>query len=191
MDRFYSKALLRALTYLVVVFLSACGGGGGGGDGGDTSHSANEEILTGLFIDSPVQGLRYETQSQSGKTDASGLFKYVEGEEVFFYLGNLLLGSTSGQSVVTPLAITGATSSRDPRVLNMLRLLQTLDDDGDPDNGINISEFAQEQFDDGVNVNWSGDIFTDNQEITNLLQVINNSIDGNFGFIICFFKYLC
>ena len=58
------------LLGLSSVMLSGCLSGGGGG--GDDSESAS----SGVFIDAPVAGLQYATDSRSGETDSAGTFRY-------------------------------------------------------------------------------------------------------------------
>jgi len=95
---------------------------------------------TGLFLDSAVQGVNFQTTSGlSGTTDASGKFDYRTGDEVNFTIGATQLGQVVGSTILTPVEVVGASDSSDPRVINMSRFLQTLDDDGDPTNGIGIS----------------------------------------------------
>lgn len=94
----------------------------------------------GVFSDSAVQGLTYETPVRRGVTGADGSYFYVPGEPISFYAGEVLVGSTRGKAAITPLDLaSGATGSSDPRVINICRFLQTLDNDGDPANGIVIS----------------------------------------------------
>lgn len=103
--------------------------------------SSSSSPLTGIFIDSPVSGLNYTTLSSSGVTDANGQFLYHAHETVSFSVGTLSLGSGRGAAQMTPLSITpGATSASDQIVNNKLILLQTLDADGDLNNGIQITE---------------------------------------------------
>ncbi len=131
--------------------LSACGGGGGGSESGN-SAPANE--LTGTFVDSPVSGLHYATATRSGLTNEDGEFKYLSGETVTFSIGSTVLGSTPGDDLVTPFHLLGinvpeaqtqilnALSSQQvnslDRVINIASLLQALDSDGNPDNGIDL-----------------------------------------------------
>lgn len=140
--------LLRALiTAGLTSGLAACGGSSDspaadGGNDGNTppiDPPASSQQLTGQFVDSPVQGLRYETPSKSGVTNANGEFNYVNGEEVTFYIGNSAIGQSLAGSIITPAEMTDETSNAD-RVTNILRFLQTMDSDGDPSNGITISE---------------------------------------------------
>jgi len=103
--------------------------------------SSSSDPLTGTFIDSPVSGLNYSTISRTGVTDANGNFVYYPNEIVSFSIGAVSLGQGLGASVMTPLSITaGATSASDQIVNNKLILLQTLDADGNLNNGIQITD---------------------------------------------------
>jgi hypothetical protein len=124
-------------TATLLLTLTACGGSGGG-DG--TTATATETVSTGVFIDSAVEGLQYETATQSGTTNSLGEYDYLAGETVTFSIGGIVLGSTIAGPVVTPLSLVpDATSAINPVVTNIVRLLLSLDSDGDPDNGITIS----------------------------------------------------
>jgi len=46
-------------------------GGGGSGDGGGTGGG---DTLTGIFVDSLVEGINFETSTQNGITDSQGMF---------------------------------------------------------------------------------------------------------------------
>jgi para-nitrobenzyl esterase len=124
----HRPALLVA-SLAAVLALNACG-------------SDDDEGQTGTFIDSPVAGLNVVGSiSGTSATNAAGQFNYTAGETLSFSIGNLALGSGTGAAVLTPLSITsGATAASDQRVNNKLILLQTLDADGDLNNGIQITE---------------------------------------------------
>jgi len=102
----------------------------------------------GVFLDSAVSGLDYYKTDSTGakcspdaRTSAEGQFVYKSGDTVTFAIGKLVLGSAAGDATLTPLSITsGAASASDQRVTNMLILLQTLDADGDLNNGIQITD---------------------------------------------------
>ena len=131
-----SKIILLAAS---VGLMSACGGGGGGA--GDEASSGGTATQQGVFIDSAVQGIRYESGALSGITDASGAFQYESGNSVRFYVGDVLLGEVKGSSTITPVElVSGAADETNPTVTNIARFLQTLDDDGDPSNGIVITD---------------------------------------------------
>jgi hypothetical protein len=93
----------------------------------------------GYFIDSPVEGITYETNTLSGTTDRRGTFYFSPGEQVEFFVGGLSLGFARGKDVITPLdLVPGASDENNQEVINIVRLLITLDTDANPENGITI-----------------------------------------------------
>lgn len=134
----FSSALLTASLAPIVLALGGCLGGSGSDSGANA--------LTGTFVDSAVAGLDYQAGSNAGQTDASGQFTYAAGQTVSFAIGVLELGSSVGAEVLTPLGIVdGAQGADDQRVSNMLVLLQTLDADGNLNNGIQITKAIREE----------------------------------------------
>ena len=100
--------------------------------------NTNTMVLSGRFIDSAVEGLRFETPTQSGLTDSSGTFKYINGETVSFFIGDIMLGTSTGLTLLTPMNLVPG-DSNNPQVINILRFVQSLDEDNNPDNGIRIT----------------------------------------------------
>src|SRR5690554_4927306 len=133
-------ALLTASIAALALGLSGCWGG-------SSSSSSGSSTLTGTFVDSAVAGLDYEGErTRAGVTDDQGQFSYRRNETLHFSIGELALGSATGAEIITPLSITeGADSAEDPRVVNRLILLQTLDADGDLNNGIQLTEAIREE----------------------------------------------
>lgn len=118
---------------LATMLLTACGGGSSGG--------SNDETLTGVFVDSPVEGLRWVSGGLAGTTDVAGTFQYKSGATVKFYVGDILIGETTGSSVIIPVdLVADAQDITNPTVTNIIRFLMTLDNDGNPSNGIEINE---------------------------------------------------
>lgn len=111
-------------------------------DGSSDSDDDEPRAHTGVFIDSAVTGLDYQgSRTPAGLTDEQGQFAYRQGETIRFAIGDLELGAAVGADMLTPLSITeGASAASDPRVVNKLILLQTLDADGQLNNGVQISE---------------------------------------------------
>ena len=117
------------------------------------SLTAEETILTGQFLHTPTQGVRYTTATQAGITDANGHFQYLEGEVVSFFIGGLLLGEATGNSNVSIFdlvegadAVTGNALRQSidksipfNRVINIATLLQTLDRDNNAENGVTLT----------------------------------------------------
>jgi hypothetical protein len=126
----------------IITTITACSGGSStltDISEGDGANSAN--VLTGIFLDSPVGGLNYQTATMDGLTDENGTFMYYEGEVVTFLIGDVMLGSALGNNIMTPIdLVPGALDETHPTVTNICRLLQSLDQDGNLDNGIMITE---------------------------------------------------
>jgi hypothetical protein len=174
--------LTPALTLAIAALLGACSGGGGGSD--DPVPPPAPQKVSGVFIDSPVQGLRWESGQLSGITDANGRFEYFQDDAVSFYLGDILLGESTGFSVIIPVDIvSGAQSIDNPAVLNIARLVLTLDDDYKWDNGIQITEVVSDMAKgESVNFNVSTDAFTANtQDLVDRLTAATT--DGAKGLV--------
>lgn len=139
MKKIKSSVFRNTLTASVLgVILTACGGGGGSGGGGGGSTTP-DPVLTGVLTDAVVSGVAYATETHSGFTNANGQYEYEAGETVTFSIGGIQLGTVAAGPVITPLTLAGATDVTDQQVTNIVRLLLTLDADGNPDNGIEIS----------------------------------------------------
>ena len=98
---------------------------------GGCSNSSEQglDTLSGYFIDSPVAGLQYSSDSVSGVTSKDGNFQYIEGEIIRFHLEDLTLGYSQGKTIITPLDLVSADMAflDNTQVTNILRILQTFD----------------------------------------------------------------
>jgi len=118
-----------------------------GGDDNKTQpikgdNNTNQVLKTGVLLDSLVGGIKYKTASQSGITNSNGEFSYLEGESVTFSVGDIDFPDAIAAPELTPLDLAGSTDVKNSSVINIARLLQTLDTDGDLSNGITIGEIA-------------------------------------------------
>lgn len=139
---------------LVSVFVAACDGGSG--SGGFSGVSPDSPPLTGTFVDATVEGIEYQTLNDdlripglSGTTDGNGTYRYQSGELITFLIGGIVIGSARAQAIMTPADLVPTlqvvdTQARLDYLLNLIRLLQTLDEDGDPGNGIIIPQIARD-----------------------------------------------
>jgi hypothetical protein len=137
-----SEAVKTVLMCAVVIGLAACSSGGDGGGGAPPAASVSP--VDGVFMDSPVNGLRYETYSngevtgtgttqRDATTDVHGTFKYRPGETVGFFIGKLAIGAgpVAAAPQITAWTVFGPnTSPTDQQVINLTRLLLSLDSDG-------------------------------------------------------------
>lgn len=166
-----------ALATVVSTLIAACSGGGGGGDDGGAPPPAPQQ-LSGQFHDSLVEGLRWESGDLGGYTDAAGTFEYMflnSADTVTFYVGDIRLGSTPGRKIVIPVDLVGSGNIDNPTVLNIARFLLSLDEDGDPANGILITRPLSDQTSgESVDFTLSTDAFTSSyQTLVNSLSAIN------------------
>jgi len=163
--------MLNRLLYIsgLVLFISACSNGGGGSD-----------VQKGAFLDSAVFGLRFETETKSGVTNSDGKFTYLPGETVKFYIGNILLGSAIAKATMTPVdLVPGATDEKNPQVTNLARLLQTLDADGNPNNGIEISsEVMAQAASQTINFGLTTSDFETNTDILTVISFLTQGFPG-------------
>lgn len=155
------------------LLLSSCGGGGGGGssDGGSSSSSSSggqNTMSSGVFVDSPVAGLNYETATQSGTTDSAGTFNYMAGEYVTFSIGDIDFPQVYAASSLSPFDLAGSNDVGNISVINIARLLQSLDLDGDVSNGIEIGADAHLSAT-GVTLQFDDPDFDTNTDVINLV----------------------
>lgn len=86
-------------------------------------------------------GLSYRTTSGlTGITDASGKFQFNTDDRVRFSLGNIQFPEVVALPVMTPFDLFGVRDFSSNELINTLVLLQTLDDDGDIENAIEIPQ---------------------------------------------------
>lgn len=125
-----------ALTALAAcALLSACGGGDGG-----SSASTTPTAVSGVFVDSAVEGLDYAASGAAkAATAADGSFSCTENSSLAFSVGGIALGTAQCSATVTPLTLAGSSNVKDDSVVNRLLTLQLLDEDSDPANGIKIA----------------------------------------------------
>lgn len=119
----------------VAFLMSACGGGGSTGSSDSISvESSIEPAATGtsFYIDSAVSGVNYKCGSQEGITAADGSFTFEMGSGCTFYLGDIEL-----RAVDAGLLTDGGNVYETD--VEIARILQSLDSDANPDNGITIS----------------------------------------------------
>lgn len=169
--------------------LSACGGGGGGdgssspGAGGSNTPGAGgggntAPVLVGVFLDSAVANIQYKTTTQTGATskagvtNANGQFNYVAGDTVTFSVGQISLPSALAAATITPMDLAKTNDSSNDIVLNILVFLQSLDEDGDPSNGIRIPDAANAAATTSIDFNVSPEMFRANPT---LLKLVANS----------------
>jgi len=155
--KLYRSASGIGLTVLVAA-LAACGGGGG-----------STSVSTGVLVDSSVAGIGYKTATQSGITNAKGEYFFLPGETVTFFIGNIQFPPVVAKGTVTPLDIAQTTDINNQVVSNILVLLQSLDEDGNPSNGITIPSVAASKATSAVSFDVSPLAFSANTTVIGLV----------------------
>lgn len=121
------RTLLGVATTAFI--LASCGGG--------SSSSISDEqttttTRTGIFTDDPVVGVCYSTSSGIvGQTGENGEFKYNVGDIVKFYVANdcknpdneVIIGSTYGQSTVTPIDLVADDTTNPEEIKEKVELI--------------------------------------------------------------------
>jgi hypothetical protein len=104
---------------------------------GSSSSSSDKEkdeptvvlgIVDGQLVDAPVEGVQYESGALRGITGPAGEFRYERGGLVRFHIGDIPLGRpVPGKALMTPQDLVGGASLDSTPVINLGRLLQSLD----------------------------------------------------------------
>ena len=130
------KNRLLQLSILILMFVfTACGGG----TSNDTSTQSNIDntavkstISSAQYVDAPISNVHYQCGTESGVTDDQGIFHFEEGKSCTFTLGKIQL-----RKILAGMIVQNGVIFEDNLLVS--RFLQTLDEDGNPDNGITIS----------------------------------------------------
>ena len=165
--RHFGIFLRSSVVTLSLGILGGCGGAGG--DAG----TAPTVLKVATFIDAAVSGVEFDGPNYSGTTDDNGNFYYRAGDRVTLKIGDLVLGHVSPTGdKVTPLdLVPGAISSADPRVVRILRTLQSLDSDGDPEtNDISITAESRRRLRTGTRLDLSSESTHDSDVASRLPQ---------------------
>ena len=154
--------------------LVACGGGGSG-------PVESTSRMQGKFIDSPVSGLSYVAGTESGVTDSSGNFYYPKDGDVqtTFSIGAIQLPQVKAAQIVTPLDMSSTLDMADPIVANVAYLLQALDADGNPVNGITISQSTRLAATKQLDFSVSPEIFQANKDLVDLIKIANGNSNSS------------
>ncbi len=128
-----NKILSSSLVLAAMMSLVGCGGSSDPVDSAVTNTASTVSAATGTayYIDSAVGGVNYKCGTQEGITGADGSFTFEVGQSCTFYLGDIKL-----RGVDAALLVDGGDIQETD--INIARILQSLDTDGNPANGISI-----------------------------------------------------
>lgn len=125
---------------------------------------------TGVFLDSAVENINYQTDTLSGTTNDKGEFEYVAGESVTFSIGDVVLPTVTAKSSITPLDFSSNREITNETVVNVTRLLQSLDQDGDPSNGIKINDLSKSSANTQLNFSLFTEEFEESSDVISLIM---------------------
>jgi len=136
----------RLIPAALILALTACDGVNKGASSGGGKPQTGP--TAGILPD--TAGVAYLASSgAAGTTDEKGVYKYNHGDTVEFKLGSLIIGKVKGTPVITPIELAGDSSAR---LQNLLILLQSLDVDGNLENGISIPANAAASLSASINL---------------------------------------
>ena len=133
-------------------------------------HRIIDNVITGQFIDDPVQGLGYSCSSGlAGITNTNGEYTCHQGDTVTFALGGKVLGTALAKTVVTPYSLF---PNQPDAALNLARLLQSIDVDNDQTNNKIVinDDFI---FPDGIEFNNA--LFEENIKTALAINLVNSA----------------
>jgi len=139
-----------------LLIISGCGGGGSSGDGSSSSLPP-VNLETGYLIDSPVVGLNYECGLISGITQEDGRFECESNTTITFKIGSLTIGSidkfTNDKKVyIQDIVGVDRDTFDDEYTAKIAVLLQSLDDDNNISDEINIKSSISSMFTEDLNL---------------------------------------
>lgn len=170
----------RKFPRITVALASAALLGGclqGVGDLGSARDATLDRPRGSGFLKGPmVTGLHVESRDAVGDSDEIGRFIYEIGQPVEFSVGGVTIGTlTTGRGLVTPLDFARNGTINNQTVLNITRFLMMLDRNGDPFDGVEISEAVRE-----IAVNWQDVDFTRGDLEAQVVDIVSDaaSVDG-------------
>lgn len=167
--RFKTNFRINILFIILITGLYGCNRSDSTGESEDSQNSTNSGLQNGTFLDSPVAGLTYKTATQSGITDSNGQYQYLSGETIHFSVGDIKIGSVTGSNVLSPTQmIAGNENTAHTTVIKILQFLQTIDDDTNPNNGIQISAATRQAA--------AGQLFDFNNDTESQLSLLVNQL---------------
>ncbi len=153
------------LITLWVLLFSGCGS-----SGSNSSIGSN----TGYLVDAPISGVEYTCDDISGITGSNGEFNYNNTCNVVFKIGGILIGEIDTSNInedknVLPADLIGVSrdNTEDEKVVKLIQFLQTIDDDDNPDNNIQITKEARKKLKDCFL-----DFTTSANEESDIIQVV-------------------
>jgi hypothetical protein len=128
------KIITSAIATSMALAIVGCGGGDSTSPVTSTTTATTEDTTntgTSQYLDSAVSGITYQCGDQNGITDTNGTFTFEFGQDCTFSLGTIPLRGVSAKVLIDGVPLVEDN-------ITVARVLQSLDFDGDPTNGITI-----------------------------------------------------
>lgn len=181
---------IRYLFLLLFVFLfTACSNRSSDENNLNNPDNNDTTIKSANFLDSAVIGIKYTCSNSSteGFTNENGTFDYDENcGTITFKIGGVSVYSKAVANIpadkqlyITDLVGVDRTDTNNSKVLDIARFLQSLDDDNNPYNGINITPAVSNELSDStIDFANNPSIADLNSTITNLGRVLVDEDDA-------------
>ena len=124
------KTLLGSVVLSIAAFTILTGCGSSSSDSSSTTSTA---LATARYVDSAVAGVAYNCGSQQGFTDETGAFHFERGKQCILSVGDVVLRNVDTSNLPDQAVILEDNTAT-------AQFLQSLDKDGNPNNGINIDQ---------------------------------------------------
>jgi hypothetical protein len=170
------------IVSFVILFFTACEV-----DSQDTNTQTNSQTSTAVLVDENVSGVQYYCDNEylgltGGDDNVSGKFSYKNNcNAIVFKIGEITLAEMKPIDInnddivyITDLVGKDRNDTNNTSVKNVIRLLQTLDDDNDPRNGIFITQEIRDSITQRLNYPISDELISE-QDLQNTL--IDNNIN--------------
>ena len=173
------KVVLMAISLAMLMIIQACSSGS---SDDSSSRDSSSESKVGYFIDSRVQGVEYSSdKGDSGLTDVNGQFTYLTGSTITFTIGGITLGRITDVNkdqfvFIQDLFKVDRKETYNESVLRIARILQSLDEDGDPSNGIKIIESTRSRIKDAVDSGVDLGLLTDKELEDNFKSITGKEL---------------
>lgn len=136
--------LIGAAGALALLALAGCGAGT---TDAPRPQALKPAVQSGWLQMPVIQGMHYVSCPEvepclTGESSAEGEFKRVHERPVALGVGDLVVFETEAQALDETAVFSATGDERDPVFVNKMTLLYSLDADGDPRNGIQLSQYA-------------------------------------------------
>jgi len=182
------KGLSLVLVGVLSLGINGCGGSTapstdantststGTNTGGSNTQSNN--TTAGNFRDANVIGVEYKSGSQSGLTGDNGSYVCEKDKNVTFSIGNIELGTMPCKTLATPIDLVQNGDINNTSVVNIVRLLTSLDDDGNATNGMKILPKVRTLAKKWSKVNFGSKNFDTSTKVSTILSDLKNNKIG-------------